>query len=61
MSKNLKSHESGQTVKIRMQTLVQLGYQTIDAKSSGRFDAKVIDGCYLLTQHREHIVWVEYR
>lgn len=59
--KNLKSHDKGNTFRIIMQTLDELGYEVADAAESGRDDPKVIDGRHFLPQHRERIVLVGFR
>ncbi|WP_082683163.1 DNA (cytosine-5-)-methyltransferase [Entomohabitans teleogrylli] len=59
--KNLKSHDKGNTFRIIMQTLDQLGYQVADADVAGANDPKIIDGQHFLPQHRERIVLVGFR
>lgn len=59
--KNLKSHDKGNTFRIIMQTLDELGYEVADAAETGRDDPKVIDGKHFLPQHRERIVLVGFR
>ena len=55
--KNLKSHDKGNTFRIIMQTLDELGYEVADADAVGP-DPKIIDGQHFLPQHRERIVLV---
>ncbi|MDT8700562.1 DNA cytosine methyltransferase [Kluyvera ascorbata] len=59
--KNLKSHDSGKTFRIIMQTLDELGYEVSDASDMGANDPKIIDGQHFLPQHRERIVLVGFR
>lgn len=59
--KNLKSHDKGNTFKIIMKTLDELGYIVSDAVQNGSDDPKVIDGKNFLPQHRERIVLVGFR
>lgn len=59
--KNLKSHDGGNTFRIIMQTLDQLGYEVADADCNGPDDPKIIDGKHFLPQHRERIVLVGFR
>ncbi|NIF31236.1 DNA cytosine methyltransferase [Enterobacter sp. Cy-643] len=59
--KNLKSHDKGNTFRIIMQTLDELGYDVADAAVSGRDDPKIVDGKNFLPQHRERIVLVGTR
>lgn len=59
--KNLKSHDKGNTFKIIMQTLDELGYEVADAADMGKNDPKVLDGKHFLPQHRERIVLVGFR
>ncbi|MGU9865602.1 DNA cytosine methyltransferase [Kluyvera ascorbata] len=59
--KNLKSHDSGKTFRIIMQTLDELGYEVSDAADMGADDPKIIDGRNFLPQHRERIVLVGFR
>lgn len=59
--KNLKSHDGGNTFRIIMQTLNELGYAVADAQSNGPDDPKIIDGKNFLPQHRERIVLVGFR
>ncbi|AUX93915.1 DNA cytosine methyltransferase [Mixta gaviniae] len=58
--KNLKSHDKGNTFRIIMQTLDELGYDVADADAAGP-DPKIIDGQHFLPQHRERIVLVGFR
>ncbi len=59
--KNLKSHDRGNTFRIIMQTLDELGYDVADAADNGPDDPKIIDGQHFLPQHRERIVLVGFR
>ncbi|EAM2341953.1 DNA cytosine methyltransferase [Salmonella enterica] len=59
--KNLKSHDQGNTFRIIMQTLDELGYDVADAVDNGPDDPKIIDGQHFLPQHRERIVLVGFR
>lgn len=59
--KNLKSHDKGNTFRIIMETLDELGYEVADASTKGASDPKIIDGRYFLPQHRERIVLVGFR
>ena len=59
--KNLKSHDKGNTFRIIMATLDELGYEIADAEITGRTDPKIIDGKHFLPQHRERIVLVGFR
>ncbi|EBH9978195.1 DNA cytosine methyltransferase [Salmonella enterica subsp. arizonae serovar 40:z36:-] len=59
--KNLKSHDQGNTFRIIMQTLDELGYDVADAADNGPDDPKIIDGQHFLPQHRERIVLVGFR
>ncbi|WJV64626.1 DNA cytosine methyltransferase [Pectobacteriaceae bacterium C52] len=59
--KNLKSHDKGNTFRIIMKTLDELGYIISDANQIGSDDPKIIDGKNFLPQHRERIVLVGFR
>jgi len=59
--KNLKSHDNGNTFRIIMQTLDELGYEVANAHDFGPDDPKIIDGKHFLPQHRERIVLVGFR
>ncbi|WP_413499836.1 DNA (cytosine-5-)-methyltransferase [Buttiauxella gaviniae] len=59
--KNLKSHDKGNTFRIIMNTLDELGYDVSDAGDTGASDPKIIDGKNFLPQHRERIVLVGFR
>ncbi len=59
--KNLKSHDKGNTFRIIMQTLDELGYEVANARDVGPDDPKIIDGKNFLPQHRERIVLVGFR
>lgn len=51
--KNLKGHDKGQTFKIIMETLDELGYEGVTAK--------IIDAQHFVPQHRERIFIVGFR
>ncbi|WP_250437762.1 DNA (cytosine-5-)-methyltransferase [Caballeronia sp. ATUFL_F2_KS9A] len=59
--KNLKSHDKGQTFKVIVDTLRELGYWIADLDASGSDDPKIIDGANFVPQHRERIVLVGFR
>jgi DNA (cytosine-5)-methyltransferase 1 len=59
--KNLKSHDRGNTFRVIMKTLSELGYWVADAENSGSDDPKIIDGKHFVPQHRERIVLVGFR
>jgi DNA (cytosine-5)-methyltransferase 1 len=59
--KNLKSHDKGQTFKVIMETLDELGYWVADVDVTDSSDPKVIDGRHFVPQHRERIVLVGFR
>ncbi|MTV41409.1 DNA (cytosine-5-)-methyltransferase [Duganella radicis] len=59
--KNLKSHDRGNTFRVIMNALDELGYWVADAESSGKEDYKIIDGKHFVPQHRERIVLVGFR
>ncbi len=59
--KNLKSHDKGNTFRIIMKTLDELGYDVADAETNGPNDPKIIDGKNFLPQHRERIVLVGFK
>lgn len=59
--KNLKSHDKGNTFRIIMETLDELGYDVADGAANGSSDPKIIDGMNFLPQHRERIVLVGFR
>ncbi|ENX33408.1 MULTISPECIES: DNA cytosine methyltransferase [Acinetobacter] len=59
--KNLKSHDKGNTFRVIMKTLDELGYDVADAETSGPNDPKIIDGKNFLPQHRERIVLVGFK
>jgi DNA (cytosine-5)-methyltransferase 1 len=59
--KNLKSHDKGQTFKVIMETLDELGYWVADVDLNDSRDPKVIDGRHFVPQHRERIVLVGFR
>jgi DNA (cytosine-5)-methyltransferase 1 len=59
--KNLKSHDRGNTFRVIMNTLNELGYWVADADHSGMPDPKIIDGKHFVPQHRERIVLVGFR
>ena len=59
--KNLKSHDKGNTFRVIMRALDELGYWVSDANCDPRNDYKVIDGKHFVPQHRERIVLVGFR
>ncbi|SDA75493.1 MULTISPECIES: DNA (cytosine-5-)-methyltransferase [unclassified Janthinobacterium] len=59
--KNLKSHDKGNTFRVIMKALDELGYSVADADSMGTDDPKIIDGSHFVPQHRERIVLVGFR
>jgi DNA (cytosine-5)-methyltransferase 1 len=59
--KNLKSHDKGNTFRVIMAALDELGYAVADADSPGADDPKIIDGKHFVPQHRERIVLVGFR
>jgi DNA (cytosine-5)-methyltransferase 1 len=59
--KNLKSHAKGETFRIIMKALDELGYWVADADHAGPNDPKIIDGKHFVPQHRERIVLVGFR
>jgi len=59
--KNLKSHDKGNTFRVIMKALDELGYVVADADAPKGADPKVIDGSPFVPQHRERIVLVGFR
>lgn len=59
--KNLKSHDKGQTFKVILETLDELGYEVADVNFDGTHDPKIIDARNFVPQHRERIVMVGFR
>lgn len=59
--KNLKSHDKGQTFKVIMETLDELGYWVSDIQSGQKFDFKILDAQHFVPQHRERIALVGFR
>lgn len=59
--KNLKSHDKGNTFKIIMRTLDELGYEIADSSYRGKQDPKIINGANWLPQNRERIILVGFR
>lgn len=59
--KNLKSHDKGNTFRVIMKALDELGYWVADADHTGGPDHKIIDGKHFVPQHRERIVLVGFR
>ncbi len=59
--KNLKSHDKGNTFRIILETLDELGYHVSDTTFEGKRDPKIIDGQNFLPQHRERLVLVGFR
>lgn len=59
--KNLKSHDKGNTFRVIMEALDELGYWVADADSAGAGDPKIVDAKHFVPQHRERIVLVGFR
>ncbi|HBA4301729.1 DNA cytosine methyltransferase [Escherichia coli] len=59
--KNLKSHDKGNTFRVIMNTLDELGYDVADSDAQSTKDPKIIDGQNFRPQHRERIVLVGFR
>ncbi len=59
--KNLKSHDKGNTFRIILETLDELGYWVADSSYTGPGDPKIIDAKNFVPQHRERIVLVGFR
>lgn len=59
--KNLKSHDKGNTFRVIMNALDELGYDVADSDAHGPKDPKIIDGQNFQPQHRERIVLVGFR
>ncbi|MCE3607101.1 DNA (cytosine-5-)-methyltransferase [Massilia sp. P8910] len=59
--KNLKSHDKGNTFRVIMKSLDELGYWVSDADAPPKSDHKVLDGSHFVPQHRERIVLVGFR
>lgn len=59
--KNLKSHDKGNTFKVIVEALDELGYWIADVDENDKIDPKVIDGQHFVPQHRERIVLVGFR
>lgn len=59
--KNLKSHDKGNTFRVILETLDELGYWVSDSDITGPNDPKIIDAKNFLPQHRERIVLVGFR
>jgi DNA (cytosine-5)-methyltransferase 1 len=59
--KNLKSHDRGNTFRVIMKTLDELGYWVADADYGDCGDPKIVDGKHFVPQHRERIVLVGFR
>lgn len=59
--KNLKSHDKGNTFRVIMAALDELGYWVSDADANSVPDPKIIDGAHFVPQHRERIVLVGFR
>ncbi len=59
--KNLKSHDKGNTFKVIVETLDELGYWVSDIEKVSSSDPKVIDAKHFVPQHRERIVLVGFR
>lgn len=59
--KNLKSHDKGNTFRVIMKALDELGYWVSDVDHSAGRDPKIVDGQHFVPQHRERIVLVGFR
>lgn len=59
--KNLKSHDKGNTFRVIMKTLDELGYFVADVENAGADDPRIIDGSHFVPQHRERIVLAGFR
>ncbi|WP_026376079.1 DNA (cytosine-5-)-methyltransferase [Aestuariibacter salexigens] len=60
--KNLKSHDKGNTFRVILEALDELGYDVVDVEhGKGSNDPKIIDGANYLPQHRERIVLVGFK
>ncbi|MBJ7312182.1 DNA (cytosine-5-)-methyltransferase [Rugamonas sp. CCM 8940] len=59
--KNLKSHDKGNTFRVIMKALDELGYWVADSEQISATDYKVICGSHFVPQHRERIVLVGFR
>jgi DNA (cytosine-5)-methyltransferase 1 len=59
--KNLKSHDKGNTFKIILKTLDELGYDVAHAEDFSSKDPKIIDAKNFVPQHRERIVLVGFK
>ncbi|PLX68798.1 MAG: DNA (cytosine-5-)-methyltransferase [Denitrovibrio sp.] len=59
--KNIKGHDKGNTFKIIIKTLEELGYFVADIDITGSADPKIIDGQNFLPQHRERIILAGFR
>jgi len=59
--KNLKNHDKGNTFRVIMNALDELGYDVADCDAYGAKDPKIIDGQNFRPQHRERIVLVGFR
>lgn len=59
--KNLRSHDKGNTFRVIIETLDELGYFVANVDATGADDPKIIDAVNFLPQHRERIVLVGFR
>ena len=59
--KNLKSHDKGNTFRVILDTLDELGYEVADVNYEGSQDPKIIDARHFVPQHRERIILVGFR
>lgn len=59
--KNLKSHDKGNTFRVIMKALDELGYWVSDSDTIGTPDYRIVDGSHFVPQHRERIVLVGFR
>lgn len=60
--KNLKSHDKGNTFRVIVSTLDELGYDVVDRQYDGsQSDPKIINGKHFVPQNRQRIVLVAFR
>lgn len=55
--KNLKSHDKGNTFRVIMATLDELGYAVADANVSGPQDPKIVDGKHFCRSTGSVLFW----
>jgi len=59
--KNLKSHDKGNTFKVILNTLDELGYDVVDKEYTSNIDPKIINAKLFVPQNRERIVIVAFK